>query len=54
MVPSRTGFLGSHVNLGSPPLINKYVSYLHNAHQNDDDWIIIQDMPNPASHDLRT
>jgi hypothetical protein len=35
------------------PVIENDVSYTRNAHRNDDEWIIIQDMPNP-SHDLRT
>jgi hypothetical protein len=35
------------------PVIENDFSYTHNAHQNDDEWIIIQDMPN-MSHDLRT
>jgi hypothetical protein len=35
------------------PVIENYFSYTRNSHRNDDEWIIIQDMPNP-SHDLRT
>jgi hypothetical protein len=35
------------------PVIENDFSYTRNAHRNDDEWIIIQDMPNP-SHDLRT
>jgi hypothetical protein len=35
------------------PVIEKDFSYTRNAHRNDDEWIIIQDMPTP-SHDLRT
>jgi hypothetical protein len=34
-------------------LLKMIFSFTHNAHRNDDEWIIIQDMPNP-SHDLRT
>jgi hypothetical protein len=30
------------------PAIEIDVSYTHNAPQNDDEWIIIQDMPNPS------
>jgi hypothetical protein len=48
------GLLSPAEVIDDVPVINKYVSYLHNAHQNDDDWIIIQDMPNPASRDLIT
>jgi hypothetical protein len=33
-------------------VIEKDFSYTRNAHRNDDEWIIIQDMPNP-SRDLR-
>jgi hypothetical protein len=35
------------------PVIENDFSYTRNAHRNDDEWIIIQDMPSP-SHDLRT
>jgi hypothetical protein len=35
------------------PVIENNFSYTLNAHRNDDEWIIIQDIPNP-SHDLRT
>jgi hypothetical protein len=34
-------------------VIENIFSYTRNTHRNDDEWIIIQDMPNP-SHDLRT
>jgi hypothetical protein len=35
------------------PVIENVFSYTRNARQNDDEQIIIQDMPNP-SHDIRT
>jgi hypothetical protein len=34
------------------PVIQNDFSYAHNAHRNNEEWIIIQDMPNP-SHYLR-
>jgi hypothetical protein len=35
------------------PVIENDFSYTCHAHRNDNEWIIIQDMPN-LSHDLRT
>jgi hypothetical protein len=35
------------------PVSENDFSCTRNTHRNDDEWIIIQDMPNP-SHDLRT